>query len=119
MTTTLTESAFRAPAVRLAYGNIAIPLPKGAKSGVPDDHTHRWTIFLRGADNQDISYAVAKVVFHIHDSFASPSRGERGVSVRRMPRGAACPHAPPPPSPALRRVHRPAVHRDGDGLGRL
>lgn len=38
--------------------------------------THDWTIFVRGYRGADISVIVEKVVFHLHESFPKPMRGE-------------------------------------------
>jgi len=37
-------------------------------------HTHKWTLYLRGANNEDLSGVINKVVFHLHPSFAQPVR---------------------------------------------
>ncbi len=62
------------PCVPIAYGSVAFNVGKGRLASHPD-HTHKWTVFVRGAYNQDITYAVAKVVFTLHPSFADPVRG--------------------------------------------
>ena len=95
-----------APSVALSYGSIAFNVGRGRLSSNPE-HTHQWTVFLRGAFNQDITYAVSKVVFTLHPSFADPIRG---APVRRAcgppPRVRAAVKAaairlrsPPPPLP--------------------
>lgn len=54
----------------IIYGNSAVVLKK------PDtDHTHKWTVFVRGFNNEDISTYVRKVVFKLHESFLQPNRG--------------------------------------------
>lgn len=40
-----------------------------------DGFTHDWELFVRGADSNDISIFVDKVVFNIHESFPKPKRG--------------------------------------------
>jgi len=40
----------------------------------PQGHTHDWSIFVRGAENADISHFVKKVVFLLHESFTRPKR---------------------------------------------
>ncbi len=37
-------------------------------------HTHRWTLYVRGAHGEDLSYMLEKAVFTLHHSFASPVR---------------------------------------------
>ncbi len=77
MSTLQIERAVKAPALAISYGNIATPLNVGKKttaSGEPAP-THRWTLFVRGAFGQDITYAVAKVTFTLHPSFTPNVRG--------------------------------------------
>jgi YEATS domain-containing protein 4 len=54
----------------IAYGSVAFFLGKKAD----EYHTHRWTLFLRGPNNEDLSVCIAKVVFQLHPSFAQPVR---------------------------------------------
>ncbi|KAG9243493.1 yeats family-domain-containing protein [Calycina marina] len=41
---------------------------------VPADHTHSWTVFVKGVDNTDISYWLNKVQFKLHDSIENHIR---------------------------------------------
>lgn len=66
--------ALSPPCVPISYGSIAFNVGKGRLASHPD-HTHKWTVFLRGAYNQDITYAISKVVFSLHPSFADHIRG--------------------------------------------
>lgn len=54
----------------IAFGSIAFWLGRKAD----DELTHRWTLFLRGPNGEDLSYFVSKVVFTLHPSFAQPVR---------------------------------------------
>jgi YEATS domain-containing protein 4 len=54
----------------LVFGSMAFPL--GAAGD--DMKTHKWTLYVRGADGEDISYFVSKVVFTLHPSFTPPTR---------------------------------------------
>ncbi|KAF9115206.1 NuA4 histone H4 acetyltransferase complex and the SWR1 complex subunit [Mortierella sp. AM989] len=56
----------------IIYGNSATPL-HGKKVDDPD-HTHRWTISVRGVNNEDISYFIRKVAFKLHDTYDNPNR---------------------------------------------
>lgn len=67
-------AAWEPAAVPITYGSVAFFVGKGRLASHPD-HTHKWTVFVRGAHNQDISYAVAKVVFTLHQSIPNPVRG--------------------------------------------
>eukprot|EP00123_Amoebidium_parasiticum_P000671 comp11538_c0_seq1/m.5993 comp11538_c0_seq1/g.5993 ORF comp11538_c0_seq1/g.5993 comp11538_c0_seq1/m.5993 type:complete len:212 (-) comp11538_c0_seq1:68-703(-) len=49
----------------IVYGNTATLLPKKG-DGV---HTHRWTVYVRSVDGEDMSKYVSKVVFTLHESF--------------------------------------------------
>mmetsp|Transcript_23645 Transcript_23645/g.36511 ORF Transcript_23645/g.36511 Transcript_23645/m.36511 type:complete len:315 (+) Transcript_23645:233-1177(+) len=54
----------------LVYGSMAFYLGKKA-----DEYsTHRWTLYLRGPNNEDLSTCVAKAIFQLHPSFAQPVR---------------------------------------------
>ncbi|RLN46544.1 hypothetical protein BBJ28_00012334, partial [Nothophytophthora sp. Chile5] len=55
----------------ILYGSVATYL--GRKS--EETKTHRWSIYLRGVDNEDLSYMISKVVISLHMSFANPVRG--------------------------------------------
>jgi YEATS domain-containing protein 4 len=73
------EDAARAVYVPFVCGTISWWLGRGKSgSGNAAEHSHKWTVFVRGPDNRDITYAVAKVVFTLHSSFQNHIRGERG-----------------------------------------
>ncbi|KAH8909819.1 yeats-domain-containing protein [Coniochaeta sp. PMI_546] len=59
------------------YGTTAKPFdpktnPKPA--GVPDDHTHSWTVFVKGIDDTDITYWLRRVQFKLHESIPNHVR---------------------------------------------
>jgi len=56
----------------IVFGSIATQLNKKAD----DQHTHKWKVFVRGANNEDVSYFIKKVVFKLHESFANPNRSK-------------------------------------------
>lgn len=39
-----------------------------------DGHTHRWTVYLRSCENDDMSGYIKKVQFKLHDSYTHPVR---------------------------------------------
>lgn len=39
------------------------------------DHTHQWTIFVKGIDGEDISYWLKKVQFKLHETYTNNLRG--------------------------------------------
>jgi len=51
-------------------GTIAYWLGKKAE----ETKTHKWTAYLRGPNNEDLSYFIKKVVFQLHPSFKNPKR---------------------------------------------
>ena len=55
----------------IVYGTLAVPIKKPET-----DHTHRWTVYVRGFNGEDISYYVKRVSFKLHDSFAQPVRSK-------------------------------------------
>lgn len=61
--------------VKVAYeiGHNATP----RDSITPEGYTHDWTLYIRGCNSSDISIYIDKIVFHLHESFARPKRGEQ------------------------------------------
>jgi len=55
--------------VPIVYGSISFWLGKKAA-----DLSHRWTTYVRSANNEDLSVLVKKVVFQLHPSFKDPAR---------------------------------------------
>jgi YEATS domain-containing protein 4 len=66
--------------VGIVYGNVATPLARTAGSA----HTHAWRLFLRGARGSDLTPLLARVVFKLHESFPSPSRGRQSSLLIRQ-----------------------------------
>lgn len=66
------------------YGTTARPFDEKTNPkppGVPDDHTHSWTVFVRGTDDVDITYWLRRVQFKLHESIPNHVRmveGEKG-----------------------------------------
>lgn len=56
----------------VVIGNIATPL--GHRKDPASDHTHEWTVSVKGVNNDDVSYFIKKVVFKLHDSYANSAR---------------------------------------------
>lgn len=55
----------------IVYGSLAVPIKKPET-----DHTHKWSVYVRGYNGEDISYYVKRVSFKLHDSFAQPIRSK-------------------------------------------
>ncbi len=53
-------------------GSIAFYLGKKAE----EYSTHRWTLYVRGPQDEDLSTFIEKVAFTLHPSFANPVRGK-------------------------------------------
>jgi len=60
----------KAMACPLVYGSVAWWLGRKADESA----THRWTVYVRGPQGEDISYFIDKVVFHLHPSFDKSAR---------------------------------------------
>ena len=58
----------------IIYGNTAKKLGETRPPNAPAEHTHIWTIFVRGPKNEDISYLIKKVVFKLHDTYPDATR---------------------------------------------
>ncbi|KAI7877332.1 exocyst complex component Sec5-domain-containing protein [Mucor mucedo] len=54
------------------YGSIAYPL--NGKKASDADHTHKWTVMVKGLNNEDLSYYIKKVVFKLHETYPNPLR---------------------------------------------
>ncbi|CAG8976772.1 hypothetical protein HYALB_00008430 [Hymenoscyphus albidus] len=50
------------------------PTTNPKPEGTPDDHTHSWTVFVKGVDDTDITYWCRKVQFKLHESIPNPLR---------------------------------------------
>jgi YEATS domain-containing protein 4 len=50
------------------------PVKNPKPEGVPADHTHSWTVFVKGVDDTDITYWLKKVQFKLHESIPNPLR---------------------------------------------
>lgn len=71
----------------IIYGNTATVLtPKERESVSSPDHTHRWTVAVRGAASapdstivggaDDLGYFIKRVTFKLHDTYPNPTRSK-------------------------------------------
>ena len=60
----------------IVYGSLAVWLGKQL-----DAATHRWTLFVRAPNDEDLSTFVSQVCFTLHPSFPEPLRGERKIGI--------------------------------------
>ncbi|GAB2282823.1 Transcription initiation factor TFIID subunit 14b [Dionaea muscipula] len=56
--------------VPIVYGTIAFWLGRKAN----ESQSHRWTVYVRGATNEDLGVVIKKAVFQLHPSFNNPVR---------------------------------------------
>ncbi|KAK0722462.1 YAF9-like protein [Lasiosphaeria miniovina] len=64
------------------YGTTARPFDADTNPkppGVPDDHTHSWTVFVKGIDDVDITYWLRRVQFKLHESIPNHVRTIEGT----------------------------------------
>ncbi|TPX65780.1 hypothetical protein SpCBS45565_g04940 [Spizellomyces sp. 'palustris'] len=57
----------------IIYGSYAALLKTGEKRADPS-HTHKWTVYVKGIQNEDLAVFIKKVSFKLHESFESPLR---------------------------------------------
>lgn len=50
--------------------------PDKKPPNLPPDHTHQWTVSVRGVGENDISHFIKKVQFKLHDTYANPLRSQ-------------------------------------------
>jgi len=55
--------------IPIVYGSIAFWLGKKAA-----ESTHKWTTYVRSANNEDLGVLIKRVVFQLHPSFERPTR---------------------------------------------
>ncbi|KAK6341213.1 NuA4 histone H4 acetyltransferase complex and the SWR1 complex subunit [Orbilia brochopaga] len=59
----------------IVYGNIATPITKENRtSNLPPEHTHRWTVCVKGVYDEDISYFIKRVQFKLHETYTNATR---------------------------------------------
>jgi YEATS domain-containing protein 4 len=57
------------------YGSEAQPFdPENRPANAPPDHTHQWRVFVKGVNDEDISYWLKKVQFKLHETYAQAVR---------------------------------------------
>ena len=59
------------------YGSKAVLLPTDTSKrppNTPPDHTHQWTVYVRGVDDADITHWLRKVQFKLHETYAQSQR---------------------------------------------
>ncbi|KAJ6032659.1 Protein AF-9 [Penicillium herquei] len=57
------------------FGSEAQPFdPEKRPANAPPDHTHQWRVFVKGINDEDISYWLKKVQFKLHETYAQNVR---------------------------------------------
>lgn len=57
------------------FGSVATPFdPAHRPAGLDPDHTHKWSVYVRGVDGEDISYWLKKVQFKLHETYPNSLR---------------------------------------------
>lgn len=56
--------------VPIVYGTMSFFLGKKAS----ETQSHKWTVYVRGARNEDLGVVIKRVVFQLHPSFKNPVR---------------------------------------------
>ena len=78
---------------------------------MPVDHTHKWTICVKGVDGADITHFIKKVQFKLHaDTYSNPTRSTFAPAPRRAPALTTC---------AASSTRTPAVRGNRIRLGRV
>ncbi|KAF8476931.1 yeats family-domain-containing protein, partial [Kalaharituber pfeilii] len=57
------------------YGSVATPFrPENRPSTLPPDHTHKWTVMVKGVRDGDVTHFIKKVQFKLHETYVNPVR---------------------------------------------
>ncbi|XP_078164518.1 YEATS family protein isoform X1 [Carex rostrata] len=75
----ITQLSVLVPARRLKDVEISFPIVHGTIAfwlgkKASEYNSHRWTVYVRGATNEDLSVILKRVVFQLHPSFNNPTR---------------------------------------------
>ncbi|KAI2510253.1 YEATS family [Fragilaria crotonensis] len=94
----------------IVYGSIAFFLGKKAD----EYHTHKWTLYLRGPNDEDLGVCIQKVVFQLHPSFAQPDPSEKATvvnhGIKLYPQGST--NMQPTKEPVVAEVYDEVVFTD-------
>jgi YEATS domain-containing protein 4 len=74
---TLIFEIFRFPILtsHTVFGSEAQPFdPAKRPPEAPEDHTHSWRVFVKGVNDEDISYWLKKVQFKLHETYPQSVR---------------------------------------------
>ena len=57
------------------FGSEAVPFdPEDRPKDIPVDHTHKWKVFVKGVNGQDISHWCRRVQFKLHETYPNSMR---------------------------------------------
>ncbi|RKO91430.1 yeats family-domain-containing protein, partial [Blyttiomyces helicus] len=57
----------------IVYGTTAVPLSKKDPRS-DESHTHRWAVYVRGLNGDNVGLYIKRVQFKLHESFAQATR---------------------------------------------
>jgi YEATS domain-containing protein 4 len=60
----------------IVYGNYAEKLSRA----LPNNHSHKWKMFVRPFYDEDMSKYVRKVQFRLHESYSNPLRSKNFIA---------------------------------------
>ena len=61
--------------IHAVFGSIAKPIDEAHRPpNISPEHTHTWTVFVRGVEGEDISYWLKKVQFKLHETYSQSIR---------------------------------------------
>ncbi|SCV05721.1 LANO_0H13718g1_1 [Lachancea nothofagi CBS 11611] len=58
----------------IIYGNTAKKMGEIKPPNAPVEHTHMWTIFVKGPNGEDLSDIIKSVVYKLHETYPNPTR---------------------------------------------
>ncbi|SCU82949.1 LADA_0C08834g1_1 [Lachancea dasiensis] len=58
----------------ILYGNTAKKMGDVKPPNAPVEHSHMWTIFVKGPNGEDLSDIIKSVTFKLHETYPTPTR---------------------------------------------
>lgn len=61
--------------IHAVYGSVAKLIdPNNRPANIHPEHTHTWSVYVKGVNDADISYWLKKVQFKLHETYANSTR---------------------------------------------
>ncbi|QCE09593.1 YEATS domain-containing protein [Vigna unguiculata] len=67
-----------ASAIKVSHLKITIPYEDSERRS----QSHKWTMYVRGASNEDLGVVIKRVVFQLHPSFNNPTRSDGASAIK-------------------------------------